>query len=122
MREKLAKLGPLGAILTAAACPVCFPKLALVGAFFGLGALTRFEGALFIMTQVLVLALAIGYLVHYRRDRNRGRLALVLVSALIFFLSLYVVVNEYLSYASLVGLAAAAAWLAVDGRRACAVP
>ena len=39
MKPLLEKSGTLGAIVSAAASPVCFPKLALVGAMLGLGVL-----------------------------------------------------------------------------------
>ena len=38
---KLENYGSFGAIAAAAICPICFPKLALLGAFFGLGALAN---------------------------------------------------------------------------------
>lgn len=39
MKAWLEKASSIGAVVAAAACPVCFPKLALLGAVFGLGAL-----------------------------------------------------------------------------------
>src|SRR5216117_287385 len=43
MKIHLEKIGSLGAVIAAAACPICFPKLALLGALFGLGALGAYE-------------------------------------------------------------------------------
>ena len=124
MKEKLQKLGPFGAVITAAACPVCFPKLALVGAFLGMGGLAKYEAVFFIATQLFVLAMLVGYVVHFRRYGNPWLLALVVVSTLVFFVSLYVFVSEYMSYAALAGLIAAAIWLVLENRsrgaRACA--
>lgn len=39
MKLLLDKFGSFGTVAAAAARPVCFPKLAVVGAFFGLGGL-----------------------------------------------------------------------------------
>ncbi len=122
MKEKLEKFGPLGTVIAAAACPVCFPKLALLGAFFGLGAFAEFEGAFFIVAQLLVLAMLAGYVIYYRRNGNRGLLVLVVLSTLLFFISLYVLGNEYVSYGALLGFFAASIWLVVDSRRRCGLP
>ena len=54
MKVHLEKFGSIGAIVAAAACPVCFPKLALLGAILGLGGLGAYEWQLFIVAQVLV--------------------------------------------------------------------
>jgi len=51
MQFKLENFGSFGAIVAAAACPICFPKLALLGAFFGLGALSKYE-AFFFMGRI----------------------------------------------------------------------
>jgi hypothetical protein len=54
MKTYLEKIGSFGGIIAAAACPVCFPKLALIGALFGLGALGAYESQLFVAAQVLI--------------------------------------------------------------------
>lgn len=54
MKTHLDKIGSIGAVIAAAACPVCFPKLALLGALFGLGALGVYEAQLVIAAQLLV--------------------------------------------------------------------
>jgi hypothetical protein len=38
-RAFVEKFGSIGAIIAAAACPICFPKLALIGSAVGLGVL-----------------------------------------------------------------------------------
>ena len=52
MKTYLEKIGSFGGAIAAAACPVCFPKLALLGAIFGLGALSACESQLFIVGKV----------------------------------------------------------------------
>jgi hypothetical protein len=54
MKAYLERIGSFGRIIAAAACPVCFPKLALIGALFGLGALGAYESQLFVAAQVLI--------------------------------------------------------------------
>jgi len=36
-RRFLEKVGSIGAVIGALACPICFPKIAIVGAAIGLG-------------------------------------------------------------------------------------
>lgn len=104
MRARLQKLGSIGAVLAAAACPVCFPKLALVGAFFGLGALSAYETAFFFLAQGLVVLALGGSILSSRSHRHRAPLILACASALLFFASLYILPSEWLAYASLAGL------------------
>ncbi len=65
MKTHLEKIGSLGAVIAAAACPVCFPKLALIGALFGLGALGAYESQLFIAAQILVVVAVLGHALAY---------------------------------------------------------
>ena len=71
MKPLVEKSGTIGAIVSAAACPVCFPKLALVGAMLGLGVLAPFEGYVANILQALVIAALLGQIIAYRRYRNR---------------------------------------------------
>lgn len=119
MLDKVQKLGSAGAVIAAAACPICFPKLALVGAFFGLGALSRYEPFFFYGAQVMVLLILAANLLTWRRHGNRRLPALVVSSAALFFASLYLVPSEYLTYASFAGLGAAGVW-SVFASRGCA--
>lgn len=117
MRDKLGKFGPLGAIVAAAACPICFPKLALLGAIFGLGVLAPFETSFFIATQVLVVLAAIGHILAYRKHRHRGILWLSQSAMLLFFVSLYLLRSEYVTYAGFAALLGASVWLLLLKRR-----
>ena len=111
------KFGTAGAVLAAAACPVCFPKIALVGAAVGFGALAPFEGYTVIVVQVLfVLALA-GHLLAFPRHRNRWLLALAVAATLLLFISYYALSSSVLLQISLAGLVGASVWLAIELRR-----
>lgn len=117
MRIKLENYGSFGAIVAAAACPICFPKLALLGAFFGLGALAKYEAFFFYGAHILIVMALIGHVISYKRVRNQILLALAITSAILFFISLYVFVSEILSYIALTGLVAATIWMIVESRR-----
>ena len=107
MKPFLDKLGSIGAVIAAAACPVCFPKLALLGALFGLGAFGAYESQLFLAAQALVVVSVIGHVLAYLRQRNRWRLALALASGVAVFAGLYWIGSEWLAYLGLAGLVAA---------------
>ena len=109
MRSFLEKTGSMGAVVAAAACPVCFPKLALVGALFGLGAFSAYEAQLFIAAQVLIVIAMAGHALSYLRHRNAWLLAGALASGAAVFAGLYWAGSETLAYAGLGGLVAASA-------------
>jgi len=117
MRFKLEKYGSFGAIVAAAACPICFPKLALIGAFLGLGALAKYETFFFYGAHVLILIALVGHVISYEKVQNRTLLALAIISASLFFVSLYLIVSEILAYIALTGLVAATIWMIVESRR-----
>lgn len=104
MANHLEKFGSIGAVVAAAACPICFPKLALVGALVGLGAFSAYEAQLFIAAQILVVLAVLGHTLAYRRHRKADLLASVLLSASAVFAGLYWVTNEWLVYAGFAGL------------------
>ena len=107
----------MGAVLAALACPICFPKFALIGAAIGLGALAPFEGYIAIGVQVLfVLALA-GQLLAYPRHRNRWLLALSIVATALMFVAYYALGSSLLLQLSLALLMAASFWLVIENRR-----
>lgn len=117
MQNKLEKFGSFGAIVAAAACPICFPKLALLGALFGLGALAPYETAFFLGAQILVVLALIGHAISYKRHRNGKLLSLAVISAILLFISLYAFVSEVLSYLAFSGLIIATIWLIFENRR-----
>jgi mercuric ion transport protein len=104
MHPFLDKLGSVGAVVAAAACPLCFPKLALIGAFFGLGAFSAYEYQLLIAAQVLVVVAVLGHGLAYRRHRRRWWLGTALVSGAAVFSGFYVIGSEMLIYAGFAGL------------------
>src|SRR3989441_12314977 len=80
MKTHLEKIGGLGAVIAAAACPICFPKLALIGAIFGLGALGAYESQLFIAAQILIAVAVLGHALAYLQHRKAWLLGLAILS------------------------------------------
>ena len=109
MRTWLERSSSIGAVVAAAACPVCFPKLALLGALFGLGAFGAYESQLFLAAQALVVLAIIGHAFSYLRHRNRALLVAALASGAAVFVGLYWAASEALTYAGLAGLVGASA-------------
>jgi mercuric ion transport protein len=124
MKDSAGKFGSFGAVVTAILCPICFPKLALLGTFFGLGALVKYEIVFFYASQAFVLLMLVANIISYKRYKNKSLLSLVVFSVVLFFISLYVYVSEYLSYVALAGLVTASIWSVFESRRcsACEVP
>jgi len=122
MNLKLGKFGALGTLIAAAACPICFPKLALIGTLIGLGALAKYEYYFFIAFQIFALVTFTGILLAYRKQGNLNILVLAFASVALFFISLYLIVNEYLSYLALAGLVASVIWQLVEARKCSELP
>jgi MerC mercury resistance protein len=109
MKTYLEKIGGVGSVIAAAACPVCFPKLALIGALFGLGALGAYESTLFAAAQFLVVVAVLGHALAYLRHRRLWLLALGVGSGAAVFAGLYALRSEAVVYAGFAGLVVASA-------------
>ena len=117
IKEKLEKFGSFGAIIAAAACPVCFPKLALLGALFGFGALAKYEVIFYYGAQFLVLLAVAGHVMSYKTSGNKIILSLAVGSTVLLFVSLYVAGSELLSYIAFAGLVVATLWQVYENRK-----
>jgi len=104
LRTYLEKFSSVGAVVAAAACPICFPKLALVGALLGLGGLGAYEAQFFVAAQVLVGLAVLGHIVSFRQHRSHRRLAFAILSGASVFFGLYLFRSEWLAYIGLAGL------------------
>lgn len=117
---RLDRIGSFGAVIAAAACPICFPKLALIGAVFGLGAFSAYEYQFLIAAQFLVVLAVSWHALSYRRYRKAWLLASALVGAAAVFAGLYLAGSELLVYAGFAALAAASTadmWKRLQRRR-----
>jgi len=117
MKPGVEKYGTFGVIIAAAACPICFPKLALLGALIGFGALAQYELYFLIAAQILVLVSFFGNYLAYRKNRNLGILILSFASVMLFFFSLYVLVSEYVSYLAISGMVIAVIWQIIETKQ-----
>jgi mercuric ion transport protein len=106
VKPYLDKLGSFGAVIAAAACPICFPKLALLGALFGLGGLAAYESQLIIAAQALVVLAAAGHMIAHR---SIWLLGIALAGAIAFFAGLYLAGSELVAYGGLAALVTASA-------------
>ena len=111
------KVGSIGAIIAALACPICFPKLALVGIAVGLGILAPYEGYMAKGVQVLFVVALIGQIGAYRQHHNRWLLSLSALATVLLFSGYYIVPSSLLLQLSLLGLAVSSIWLVVEQRR-----
>lgn len=120
MKNGLEKFGSFGAIAAAMACPICFPKLALLGALFGFGALAPYETAFFFGAQILVVLAVVGHIIAFRKHQNWKPLSLAIASSILFFISLYAYVSEVAAYLAFSGLIISTMWVIVENRRCAA--
>lgn len=122
MKLWLDRTGTVGAIIAAMACPVCFPKLALVGAALGLGVFAPFERYVSIAIQLLVIVALIGHVWAFRRHRNLYLLALALAgtAAVLSAYNYFFLYIEPLIYSGLAAHLIASVWLVRESRKCAA--
>jgi hypothetical protein len=113
----LDKLGALGTLLAAAACPACFPLLAVVGSALGLGIFARFEGYVMYVLQAFVLLALVGNVLAYRGHRKIALLIAGVGSPLVVFYAIHVSFSPLLMYVGLAGLSVTAVGNYLAGRR-----
>lgn len=111
------KFGTLGALLTALACPICFPKLAIIGSALGLGIFAPYEGYLAIGVQVLFVLALVGQVLAYRTHLNRWLLGLSVAATVTMFVAYYIIPSSILLQVALAGLVGASVWQVFEMRR-----
>ncbi len=111
------KIGSVGALLAAGACPVCFPMLAVVGSALGLGVLQPFEGKVFFVFQLLVLLALAGNVISFFTHRNVLALTVGTAGPVLIFFALYIHFHPAVLYAGLFGLIAASTLNIIAKRR-----
>jgi mercuric ion transport protein len=116
-RASLEKVGTTGAVIAALACPICFPKLALIGAALGLGIFAPYEGYIALGVQVLFVLALIGQLLGYRTHRNKWLVALAIATTATMFAAYYIVPSSILLEISLASLVGTSIWQAVEMKR-----
>jgi mercuric ion transport protein len=110
------KAGFLGSIVSAMGCASCFPAIASLGAAFGLGFLSQYEG-LFIrillpaFAAIALFANAIGWLSHRQWRRTAlGMIGPVLVLIAVFVMRAYGEHSGWLLYPGLAVMLAISIW------------
>ena len=116
-RTLVEKVGTVGAVLAALACPICFPKLALIGAAVGLAVFAPFERYIAIAIQALFILALIGQALAYPRHGNVWLLSLSVVTTALLFAAYYLFPSSILIQLSLVGWVAASIWLFFEVKR-----
>ena len=112
------KLGALGAVLAAVGSPCCFPLLAAVGGWIGLGSVPLLRGNAPILIQAMTVLSLVGQYAAYRQHRKCGPLLTSVVSGVLVGVAYYVGYHVVLIYCALTALGISAAWNFIIGRRA----
>jgi mercuric ion transport protein len=113
----LEKGGTGGAVLAALACPICFPKLALIGAAVGFGAFAPYERYIALGVQALFVVAFVGQVLAFRVHRNRWLLGLAAATTLTLFVGYYVVPSSILLQIALLGLVVSSVWHVIEVKR-----
>lgn len=103
----LDKVGAIGTLVTALACPACWPLFATVGSTLGLGILLPWEGILmnFVFPPFVVLA-TVGSALSYRSHKKLLPPIIGIVSGAITIFGFYVGWQLTLMYIGIFGLLA----------------
>ncbi len=110
-------MGSYGAVFAAIACPICFPKLALLGAAVGLGGLAKFEGFFIALLQVLLIVSLVGHYIAFKQHKNKTLLLTLVALVIGFFDTFYAIGSEWLLYGIFAGLIASSVWLVFENKR-----
>ena len=116
-RRFLEKFGTVGAVIAAAACPICFPKIALIGAAVGLGVFAPYEGYIAIAVQVLFVVAFVGQILTFSRHRNAWLLLLSGAATVLVFIAYYVLGSSLVLEIALVCLVIASVWQMIELKR-----
>ena len=108
--QNLDKIGSVGAVITAAMAPCCFPLLGIIGTALGLGAMERFAPQLQYAVQIFVVLAWIGALIAYRAHRSILPFALATVGTALCFVHYYFYFSEMLIYSAFSALVLSGIW------------
>lgn len=118
----LEKVGSIGTFITAAACPVCWPLFASIGATLGLGILAPYEGVLMtIVFPAFILISVVGTILSFINHRTYLPLLVSLLSAALVLYGFYGGWHLTLMYIGIFGLLAGSV-LGFFANKKCKVP
>lgn len=110
MIKSLDRIGSIGALLSAAAAPCCFPIFATVAAATGLGVFGPHETIVLYAFQAFALLSLVGLFVAYRSHHRIGPLLLGALSVAAIAYTFYWSFQLVVIYGGLVGLLVATVW------------
>jgi len=119
MRAKfIEQSASIGVLVTAMACPVCWPLFALVGSSLGLGILAPWEGILmnYVFPPLVVLG-AVGSVVSFKSHRKVIPLVIGLLSATMILFGFYVGWQLVLMYIGIFGMLLASVLSYLEARK-----
>ena len=99
------RIGSLGTLVAAMACPVCWPLFATMGSSLGLGIFSPWEGIIsnFVFPPFVVIAI-LGTILSFRSHKKRLPLVLGIVSGSLILFGFYVIWQLTLMYIGIFGL------------------
>ncbi len=99
------KIGSFGTIITAAACPVCWPLFIPIGSALGLGILQPYEGFMMnIIFPIFVMITFIGSFLSYRIHKSLYPLIITNLSVIFILFGFYIDWNRMLMYIGIIGV------------------
>ncbi|PHR90766.1 MAG: hypothetical protein COA78_34445 [Blastopirellula sp.] len=99
------KVGSLGALLSAMACPVCWPLFATLGSSIGLGVLAPWEGVISnYVFPLFVLVAVVGGVISFRAHKQPLPLIVEIVSGLLIIFGIYASWQPTFVYIGIFGL------------------
>ena len=112
------KLGSIGTLITAMACPVCWPLFATAGSALGLGVLAPYEGILmvYVFPAFVVIAL-LGTVLSYLKHKSLIPLSLGVVSGGLILYGFYFGWHLVLMYIGIFGLLLSSALSFIANKR-----
>jgi mercuric ion transport protein len=116
-RDRVEKFGTVGAVIAAAACPICFPKVALIGAAVGLGMFAPYEAYIAVAVQALFVLAFVGQTLSFRRHRNFWLLLLSATTTGLVFVAYYGLKSSLALQVALAGLVIASVWQMIELKR-----
>lgn len=108
--SNLDKIGSVGAVVTAAMTPCCFPLLGAIWTSLGFRAMERFAPQLQYIVQIFVVLAWIGALIVYKAQRSIFPFILATAGTALCFVHYYFYFSETLIYLAFAALVASGIW------------
>src|SRR5262249_21670912 len=110
VRDRLDRIGAVGALIAAIATPCCFPIFAALSTTLGLGIFRRYEGTVLYMFQAFALVSVIGLILGFRNHRHAGPMSMGLASVGALAYNFHWSAALVALYSGLFGLLGATLW------------